>query len=65
MRILQVDSGREWRGGQNQVRLLCRELVREAGIEQVLVTKRGSELARRAAAHGTAVTETPVRMRAP
>ena len=59
MRVLQVDSGREWRGGQNQVRLLCRELAREPGIEQTLVTKRGSELARRAAADGVAVTETP------
>jgi glycosyltransferase involved in cell wall biosynthesis len=59
VRVLQVDSGREWRGGQNQVRLLCRELVREPGVEQVLVTKRGSELARRAATHGAAVTETP------
>ena len=30
------------------MRLLCRELAREPGVEQVLVTKRGSELARRA-----------------
>lgn len=59
MRVLQVDSGREWRGGQNQVRLLCRELAREPAVEQVLVTKRGSELAQRAAADGTAVSETP------
>jgi glycosyltransferase involved in cell wall biosynthesis len=59
VRVLQVDSGREWRGGQNQVRLLCRELVREPDVEQILVTKRGSELARRAAAHGAAVRETP------
>lgn len=58
MRVLQVDSGREWRGGQNQVRLLCRELTREPGVEQVLVTKRGSELARRAAADGTMVVGT-------
>jgi len=58
VRVLQVDSGREWRGGQNQVRLLCRELARE-GVDQVLVTKRGSELARRAAADGTTVFETP------
>ncbi len=57
MRVLQIDSGREWRGGQNQVRLLCRELVRETGVEQVLVTKRGSELARRAVGDGTIVTE--------
>jgi glycosyltransferase involved in cell wall biosynthesis len=55
VRILQVDSGREWRGGQVQVWLLCRELGREAGIEQVLVTRQDSELARRAAANGTTV----------
>jgi glycosyltransferase involved in cell wall biosynthesis len=41
------------------VRLLCRELAREPGVEQMLVTKRGSELARRAAADGAAVSETP------
>jgi len=48
VRVLHVDSGREWRGGQNQVRLLCRELARDRSVTQVLVTKRGSELARRA-----------------
>ncbi|HXM38777.1 MAG TPA: glycosyltransferase [Gemmatimonadales bacterium] len=62
MRVLQVDSGREWRGGQNQVRLLCRELGggagRQADIEQVLATRRDSELARRAAAEGTTVQAT-------
>jgi glycosyltransferase involved in cell wall biosynthesis len=58
MRILQVDSGRAWRGGQNQVWLLCRELSREAGIEQALVTKQGSELARRAASSGVSVLGT-------
>ena len=58
MRVLQIDSGREWRGGQNQVRLLCRELARE-GVDQVLVTKRGSELARHTMADGgTEVAET-------
>ena len=58
MRVLQVDSGREWRGGQNQVRLLCRELGKDAGIEQVLVTKNGSELARRVSAAGITVQGT-------
>ena len=48
MRVLQVDAGREWRGGQNQVRLLCRELQR-AGIDVRLATKRDGPLARRAA----------------
>jgi len=41
------------------VRLLCRELAREPGVEQVLVTKRGSELARRAARDGVGVAEVP------
>lgn len=59
MRVLQVDSGREWRGGQNQVRLLCRELARERDVEQLLVTKRGGELARRAAADGVTVRTVP------
>jgi len=55
MRVLQVDSGREWRGGQQQVLLLCRELSRHGAVEQVLVTKQGGELARRAAADGITV----------
>jgi len=55
MRVLQVDSGRRWRGGQHQVWLLCRALGREHGIEQVLVTRQDSELARRAAAAGITV----------
>ena len=59
MRVLHVDSGREYRGGQNQVRLLARELARESSVEQRLVTRRGSELARRAAAEGVAVREIP------
>ncbi len=58
MRVLQVDSGREWRGGQNQVWLLCRELGRDPGIEQVLVTKTDGELARRVAADGMNVQGT-------
>src|SRR5881394_3930584 len=58
MRVLQVDSGRAWRGGQNQVRLLCRELLRQADVEQALVTKHGSELAQRAAAAGITVLGT-------
>ena len=59
MRILHVDSGREFRGGQDQARLLARELGREPEIEQRLVTRRGSELARRAAADGVPVREVP------
>jgi len=58
MRVLQVDSGREWRGGQNQVRLLCRELRQAGAVLQVLFTRRTGELARRAAADGTTVRGT-------
>ena len=59
MRVLHVDSGREFRGGQNQVRLLTRELARDSSVEQRLVTQRGSELARRATAEGVTVREIP------
>src|SRR5437879_12407139 len=59
VRVLHVDSGREFRGGQNQVRLLTRELARDPSVEQRLVTQRGSELARRATAEGVPVREIP------
>lgn len=52
-------SGREWRGGQNQVRLLARELARAPGVAQRLVTGRDSELAHRAAADGVTVRPVP------
>jgi glycosyltransferase involved in cell wall biosynthesis len=46
--IVHVASGREWRGGQRQVWLLARELARR-GVDQVVVTGRDTELARRLA----------------
>jgi glycosyltransferase involved in cell wall biosynthesis len=49
MRVLHVDAGREWRGGQNQVRLLLRELAQEPEINVRLVSNRTGELARRLA----------------
>ena len=55
-RIVHVASGREWRGGQRQTWLLVRELQR-LGTDQVLVTARDSELARRAKADGVPVRE--------
>jgi glycosyltransferase involved in cell wall biosynthesis len=59
--VLQADAGREWRGGQNQVRLLCRELLREdvapRGLRVVLITGKGGELGQRAAAAGVEVRE--------
>jgi glycosyltransferase involved in cell wall biosynthesis len=58
VRVLQVDSGREWRGGQNQVRLLCRELVGRPGIGNHLITAVASRLAERARTDGVSVIET-------
>ncbi|MDM7914585.1 MAG: glycosyltransferase family 4 protein, partial [Candidatus Eisenbacteria bacterium] len=45
--VLHLDTGREWRGGQQQVLYLSRALL-ERGIRSVIVTPKGSPLARRA-----------------
>jgi glycosyltransferase involved in cell wall biosynthesis len=42
-RILHVDGGRHWAGGQNQVRLLMRELA-TMGVEQLCLCPAGSPL---------------------
>lgn len=55
-RIIHVASGREWRGGQRQTWLLARELARD-GVDQILITQAGSELARRAKRDGVPVRE--------
>jgi glycosyltransferase involved in cell wall biosynthesis len=59
VRVLHVDAGRQWRGGQNQVRLLTRELSREPGLELRLATRRDGLLAAWAAAEGVAVSGIP------
>lgn len=46
VRVLHVDGGRRWGGGQNQVRLLMRELERE-GVTQLCLCPAGSPLAAR------------------
>ncbi len=43
MRIVHLDTGRTWRGGQNQVFLLIREL-KKRGLEQLLITPPGTPL---------------------
>ncbi len=53
-RVLHVDAAREWRGGQNQVRLLAAGL-RERGIEQALAVRPDSRLARECRALGVGV----------
>lgn len=52
VRVLHVDSAREWRGGQNQVRLLARELEGRAGVDQALAGRAGSRLLEAAAGAG-------------
>ncbi|HKP29811.1 MAG TPA: glycosyltransferase [Gemmatimonadales bacterium] len=54
MRILHLGSGREWRGGQRQTLLLARGLA-ERGCDQRLITRRESELARRASESGVSI----------
>jgi glycosyltransferase involved in cell wall biosynthesis len=59
LRVLQVDAGREWRGGQNQVRLLCRALHRTSDVQVRLLTRGAGDLARRAGADGVHVRGAP------
>ena len=55
LRVLHVDSGREWRGGQNQVLLSCLGM-RARGHEVALACRRASPLYERAEKAGVAVT---------
>jgi glycosyltransferase involved in cell wall biosynthesis len=54
-KIVHVASGREWRGGQNQVRLLSQALSTDPAFDQVVVTGRGSILGRRLEVAGVPV----------
>lgn len=58
MRILHIDTGRAWRGGQRQAFLLSRA-QREAGHEPLVVATPDSQLLRRARAAGLAVSAVP------
>lgn len=57
--VLQVDSAREYRGGQRQVRLLVEGLAERAGIGQALVARSGSRLAGEVRRLGLPVVEVP------
>ena len=59
LRVVQIDAGREWRGGQNQVRLLTRELARRPGVDVRLVTSATGPLASRARAERLPLTAVP------
>ena len=52
MRILQLDLGREWRGGQRQVLYLARHLACAEGVATLVAAPAGSPLAARVAAEG-------------
>lgn len=55
-RIIHLASGREWRGGQNQVLLLTQALAKASNdLKQVVVTGRGTPLAERLRAAGIPV----------
>lgn len=55
LRVLHIDTGRAWRGGQRQVLLLARA-QRDAGHEPLVVALPDSQLLRRARAAGLAVS---------
>ena len=59
--VLHVDTGREWRGGQNQALLLCKGLSRVEGVVQTLVSQPDSPLSKRAAEEGVDVVAFPMR----
>jgi glycosyltransferase involved in cell wall biosynthesis len=59
MRILHIDGGRRWGGGQNQVRLLVRELAKRAEVEQTCLCPSGSLLAERLRDEGRDVETIP------
>jgi L-malate glycosyltransferase len=50
VKTLHIDTGREWRGGQQQVLYLL-DGLRERGVETVLATQPGSPLYKRAKQH--------------
>ncbi len=60
MRVLHVDTGTEWRGGQRQLFLLARGL-RELGYEPLVIAPPASPLAERLRERGMAVSTTPMR----
>ena len=59
-RILHVDSGEEWRGGQRQLLLLARAL-RDRGYEPLIVAAPGSALVQRLRRAGLATSAIPIR----
>src|SRR5688572_29869893 len=59
LRVLHIDSGRKWRGGQRQVLLLAAGLMRR-GHEPLIIAPPDSPLLRRAALAGLDAEPTPM-----
>jgi len=64
MNILQLDMGREWRGGQRQVLYLMRHLERAEGFATALASPAGSPLGQRCRDLGLKVLDLPSRLEA-
>ncbi|HUF26887.1 MAG TPA: glycosyltransferase [Gemmatimonadaceae bacterium] len=60
MRVLHLDTGREWRGGQRQLFLLAQGM-RERGHEPLVIAPPGSPLAERLRSRGLAVATVGMR----
>ncbi len=60
LRILHIDDGREWRGGQHQVSLLA-EGLHQLGVQQRVATLPGSPLSERLRNYGVEVA--PIKFR--
>src|SRR5204862_3013918 len=60
MRVLHVDTGRTWRGGQEQVLALTTGLA-EQGVHATLAARPGSALGARARAAGVPVADVVMR----
>ena len=56
---MHLASGREWRGGQRQVLILAAGLMGHAQVDSVVVTGKGTELARRLTAAGVPIFVVP------
>lgn len=61
MKAIQLDLGREWRGGQRQVLYLARHLLRAGEFSPVVAAPRGAPLLERARAEGVETVELPGR----
>lgn len=59
MKVLHLDSGREWRGGQQQLFLLATGLRRYDAVEQQMVLRQDSVLVQRLMEEGIPVTVLP------